>query len=195
MAPNSTFAHDRFSARKKFISFLGQRFYIFDHQVQLIAFVKQKAFKLKEDIRVFSDESMTREILAIQARSIIDWGAAYDVLDRTNGESVGGLKRKGWKSALLSDEWVMMDAQGQQVGTIKEDSVLMATIRRHVIAIVPQTFNFIVDGNTVGTAVQNWNFFLPKMQVDFTSDAGKRVDRRLALAAVVLLMAIEGRQN
>jgi hypothetical protein len=33
------------------------------------------------------------------------------------------------------------------------------------------------------------------MIVDFSSDPGKQLDRRLVAAAVVLLMAVEGRQQ
>jgi hypothetical protein len=33
------------------------------------------------------------------------------------------------------------------------------------------------------------------MEVDFSGDPGRNLDRRLVAAAIVLLMAIEGRQN
>jgi hypothetical protein len=190
----SAFQQDKFWARRKFLTFFGQKFYIFDSQDHLIAFVKQAAFKLKEDIRIYADEGMTQEILSIKARTILDWGAAYDVVDSTTGQKMGALKRRGWKS-LVSDEWIVMDAVDSEFGRIKEDSVLMATIRRHVLAIIPQNFNFFVGDSIAGTAKQNWNFFNPKMHVDFGSDPMRRIDRRLALASIVLLMAIEGRQQ
>jgi hypothetical protein len=47
----------------------------------------------------------------------------------------------------------------------------------------------------VGKAKQNFNLFAPKMHCDFSLDPGKKLDRRLALSAVILLMAIEGRQQ
>jgi hypothetical protein len=43
---------------------------------------------------------------------------------------------------------------------------------------------------------QAFNPFVFKAQVDFSDDPGGRIlDRRLALASVVLLLAIEGRQG
>jgi hypothetical protein len=68
-------------------------------------------------------------------------------------------------------------------------------VRRFLTAIIPQSFHFSVGGQMVGHVSQNWNFFAPKMAVDFTADPGKRLDRRIALAAVMQLMIIEGRQK
>ena len=61
--------------------------------------------------------------------------------------------------------------------------------------IIPQKYTFEMNGQQIGHAAQNWNFFAPKMNVDFTSDPGRQFDRRMATAAVVLLMAIEHRQK
>ncbi|HKD15555.1 MAG TPA: hypothetical protein VKE71_13555, partial [Candidatus Angelobacter sp.] len=61
--------------------------------------------------------------------------------------------------------------------------------------IIPQSYTFELGGQEIGTARQNWNFFAPKMEVDFTNDPGKRLDRRLVAAAIVLLMAVERRQS
>jgi hypothetical protein len=52
-----------------------------------------------------------------------------------------------------------------------------------------------LKGREIGSAKQNLNFFLPKMAVDLSGDLSREFDRRIAMAAVVLLMAIEGRQD
>ena len=41
---------------------------MYDGRGALIGLSKQKAFKLKEDIRFYTDETMTEERLLIQAR-------------------------------------------------------------------------------------------------------------------------------
>jgi uncharacterized protein YxjI len=189
------FALDRFWVRRKILTLLGQKFHVYDMQNNVVAFCKQKAFKLKEDIRVYSDESQSRELLSIRARKIIDWSVAYDVTDSQTQEKIGALKRRGWKSAFWRDEWVLMDAIDREIGNVQEDSALLAFIRRNLIDLVPQTFNFTVGGGHAGQAKQNFNFFAPQMHVDFSADAQRRLDRRLALASVILLMAIEGRQD
>src|SRR5687768_3136093 len=108
------FAHPHYLARKKIFSFLGQKYHLYAPDGSVAAFVKQAAFKLKEDIRVYSDESMTQQLLSIKARAIMDFSASYDVVDSRTNAKVGVLKRKGLKS-LLKDEWIVMDASEREV--------------------------------------------------------------------------------
>ena len=190
---NSAFAHDRYDVHVKIFSF-PRKYAVYDPHGQLVAYSKKSAFKLKEELRIFADEGMTHELLMVKARNIINFNAIYDITDSATGQNVGSLQRKGLKS-LLKDEWIVRDANEQEIGSIAEDSMALALVRRFVTAIIPQRFDFFVGGQEVGRAAQNWNFFAPKMAVDFSLDPGKRLDRRIALAAVMQLMIIEGRQK
>ena len=49
--------------------------------------------------------------------------------------------------------------------------------------------------NPIGEMKGTWNPFLVKYTVDFSRDHQQHLDRRLALASVVLLMCIEGKQG
>ena len=189
------FQQNEYLVRRKILTLFGAQFYIHDQQNNLIGYCKQKAFKLKEDIRIFTDESMQHELIAMKARKVLDISSAYDVYDSASQQKVGVLKRLGLKSAFLRDEWTIMDTNDAPVGSIKEDSMLLAIIRRHVTNLVPQSYDLDLGGTIVGKARQNFNFFAPKMRCDFSADPGRKLDRRLALAAVILLMAIEGRQG
>ena len=51
----STQYGDRFLLRRKFLKIFGQSFHIFDSNDQVCFFAKLKAFKLKEDVRIFAD--------------------------------------------------------------------------------------------------------------------------------------------
>ena len=187
------FQQDRFIARQKIFSFVPQ-FRFVDLNGNSLAFLRKKVFTWKDEVRVFTDESQTMELLYIKARKIIDWGTAFDVTDSINHQKVGALKRQAWKS-LLRKEWIILDENDQEIGKLQEDSMFLATIRRYVTNIIPQSYSFEIGGQPVGTARQNWNFFAPKMEVDFSIDPDKKFDRRLAAAAIVLLMAVEGRQS
>jgi len=191
---SSPFGLDRYIVRRKVLTLFAPQFHIYDETERMVGYVKQKAFKLKEDIRLYSDESMSTELLLIQARQILDISAAYDVIDSKSGQKVGALRRKGLKS-ILKDEWIIMDAGDAEIGLIQEDSALLATLRRFLTNLIPQKFLFQVRGRPVGMLKQAFNPFVFKAQVDFSEDPGKVLDRRLALAAVVLLLAIEGRQG
>jgi hypothetical protein len=187
------FQQDSFVARQKIFS-LAPCFYVQDQLGNALAFLRKKVFTWKDEIRVFTDQTQSLELLRIKARKVIDWGAAFDVTDSINNQKVGALKRRGWKS-VLRKEWTILDAVDQEIGKIREDSAMLAFVRRFITALLPQGYTFELNGQQVGTATQNWNLFAPRMYVDFTGDPGKRLDRRLAVAAVVLLMAVEGRQR
>ena len=151
----SPFDHNKYFAKKKFLKLFGGEIKIFDeNQSNLLFFVKQKAFKLKEDITVYADESQSQELLKIQARSIIDFGAAYDITDSVKGQKVGALRRKGLKS-ILRDSWEIMDAQDSVIGKITEDSMLMATLRRFLTNLIPQSLDITV-GETVVGSLNDW---------------------------------------
>jgi uncharacterized protein YxjI len=191
------FDYDRYMIRRKVFKLLGAAFHVYDEAGNLLMYSKQKAFKLKEDIRLYSDESMKVELLTITARSVIDFSAAYDVIDPLAGQKVGALRRKGW-SSLARDSWVLLDARDQEIGTIQEDSMVAALVRRFIDAaslLMPQKYHADMGGQLVCTYQQNYNPFVRRLTVDFTHDRNDRLDKRLGLAAGVLLQAIEGKQG
>jgi hypothetical protein len=158
---------------------------------------RQKAFRLREDIRVFSDASRSVELLSIRARQIIDFGAAYDVTDSLTGEWVGTVRRKGWQS-LLRDAWEFWDRSGAVIGVIQEDSMLLALLRRFLTNLVPQHYDMLDGaGQVFAEGDQFFNPFLYKLRLRFHSylPHGRRIDPRLALAGALLLAVIEGRQQ
>lgn len=140
---------------------------------------------------------MRTELLRIGARNWLDINATYDVVDATNEQKVGAMRRKGLKS-MMQDEWEILDAQDRVIGSVKEDSLALALLRRFVefaALLLPQKFSVEVGSRDVATFTQNKNPMLIKLACDFSADADGVLDRRLALAAAVLLCAIEGKQR
>ena len=54
---------------------LASQIYIRDANGNLMGYVKQKMFKLKEDINIFADETQTRQQFNIKADRVIDFSA------------------------------------------------------------------------------------------------------------------------
>lgn len=188
------FAPPTFLIRRKVFKLAGGAFHIFDPHGQLVMYSHMKAFKLKEDIRLYTGEDKQHELLAVHARQVLDISATYDVTDSSTGEKVGALRRKGMRS-LLRDEWLLLDPFDREIGLVREDSMGKALLRRFLTNLVPQSFDAVMNGQTVATFRQNFNPFVLKLTVDFSSDHGRLLDRRLGLAAALLLCAIEGRQG
>ncbi|TGL07920.1 hypothetical protein [Leptospira bouyouniensis] len=189
------YTFNKYFAKKSFLKIFGGEIRIFDeNKSKLLFFVKQKAFKLKEDITVYSDETKTKELLKIKARSVIDFSAIYDVVDMTSNENIGSLRRKGFKS-ILKDSWEILDTKEQVVGSIDEDSMLKAILRRFLTNLIPQQFLITLNQNPVGVLQQTFNPFVPQFKIDFSSDVTNALDRRMGIAIVILLQIIEGRQQ
>ncbi len=179
--------------RKKIFSFLGSAFHIYDANGQVVFYSKQKAFKLREDIRIYTGEDMQTEVLLIKARNIIDFSATYDVFDPRNNEKVGSLKRQGLAS-IVQDKWNILNAQDQQIGIIQEESLILGLVRRFVTNLIPQTYTGTINNVPVCEFKQNFNPFVVKISLDFSQDTNNWLDRRLGIAAAILLCAIEGKQ-
>jgi hypothetical protein len=153
-----------------------------------------KPFKLREDMRLYTGEAMQDEVLLIRARTIFDFSTAYDVIDSKTDERVGALKRRGFKSAIR-DEWILMDTEGREIGSIREDSMCFALLRRFLTSLIPQEYRGFVGSTEVCNFRQNFNPFVLKIRADFSRDNNGMLDRRLGLAAALLLCGVEGRQK
>lgn len=194
---DNRFRHPNYLVRKKFLKLIGASFYVDDPTGATILYAHQKGFKLKEDIRLYTGEDMTRELLTIKARKIFDLGATYDVWDAPTGQKLGALRRAGLKS-MLKDEWKILDTQDREIGIIEEDSLALALVRRFIdyaTLFLPQQYHGNIGGHTVLHFKQRKNPLLMKIETDFSMDTNNLFDRRLGLATAVLFCAIEGKQG
>jgi uncharacterized protein YxjI len=191
--PSDLFSADRYRIRRKFWKVFGASFHVYGPDGALLAYSKQKAFRLREDVRVYADEAMASPLLSIQARQIVDFSAAYDVVDARTGTKVGAARRKGFAS-LLRDSWEVLDEQDRFVARVREDSTGLALLRRFLTNLVPQSFR-VEDGSGAEVARfrQRWNPVVYSLEVAIPSSCP--VDRRLLFGVAVLLAAVEGRQS
>ena len=190
---NSIFQHHQYLLKRQVFALTG-KFRFYDPGGNLVMFSEQTMFKLREDIRVYADESKTQEVLAIKARQIIDFSAAFDVVDSATGQKVGALRRRGLQS-ILRDEWEVLDVNDAVVGKLFEDSMGLALLRRFLTGLVPQNYDLLVGESRAADLKQNFNPFTYELNIDFSMDVAHQLDRRLGIAAGILLAAIEGRQS
>ena len=189
-------AGEQFTVRSKVLKILGASFHVFDENGQVVAYCQQKAFKLREDIRLFTNESKTETLLTMKARSVIDFGVTFDIT-LPSGESIGSLRRKGLKS-MFRDSWLLYSPEGVELATMREDSGTMAMLRRlhEAFALLsPQKFQITkTDGTHVATLRTHFNLFVYRLGVSIHTE-DEEVDELMVLAAACLIAAIEGRQS
>lgn len=102
------------------LSTLSNDFTATDSTGKIIAYVKQKLFKLKEDITIYSDESQTKINYTIKADKWIDFSAAY-ALYSYNRTEIGKIARKGWRS-IWRAQYEIIDQNQQHQYSINEES-------------------------------------------------------------------------
>jgi hypothetical protein len=97
---------------------------------------------------------------------------------------------------MLRDEWQVLDANDNQIGVLFEDSMGMALLRRFLLGSwLPQNYDITLGETRVADLKQNFNLFRYELNLDFSMDPSQQLDRRLGIAAGILLAAVEGRQS
>jgi uncharacterized protein YxjI len=80
---------------------LASQIYVSDADGNQVFYIKQKLFKLKENIEIFSDSSKTMKLYTVKADRIIDFSPEFTLYDQ-NESAIGSVKRLGRKSIWKS---------------------------------------------------------------------------------------------
>jgi uncharacterized protein YxjI len=164
-------------------------------------FVEQARFKFKEDIRFFTDETKTQELLRIKARQRFDPRATYDVTT-PDGAKVGEIKKVFGKS-LLRSTYEFQTTGGEPVEA-RERSLAVALFRRLVGFVpwignyadwlpIPYHFDFRRGEDVVGSHERKKWKFRDTYTIDMSADPQRTVDRRMVLAIAVGMDALQAR--
>ena len=188
------FQYPQYLLKRQVLALTG-KFRLYNASGEMVMYSQQKMFKFKEDIRIYADESRSQELLYIQARQILDFAAAYDVIDSQGNVKVGVLRRKGFRS-IIQDEWEVLDPADQPIGVLREDSLTLGLLRRFLLgSLLPQNYDLLFGEGRVADYKQRFNLFRYELDLDFSMDTAQRLDRRLGIAAAILLATVEGRQS
>jgi uncharacterized protein YxjI len=102
---------------------LSPQFHVRDAKGREVAYVKQKLFKLKEDISVFENESQTNIQYKIRANQWIDWSASYLFFDKQGGQ-LGRMGRQGARS-LWKATYEIFDMENKMDFKIEEENAFV----------------------------------------------------------------------
>ncbi|MFT4093574.1 MAG: hypothetical protein QM640_08035 [Niabella sp.] len=102
------------------ITTIANDFEAVDAKGETIAYVREKIFKLKDDVDVYSDKTKTRRLFNIKANQWIDWSTSYKVTT-DDGQSLGRIGRKGWRS-IWKATYEIFDENDQKEFHVQEDN-------------------------------------------------------------------------
>ena len=102
------------------ITTLSSDFTITDAREKSLFYVRQKMFKLLEEITVSRDSTQSQKLYSIKANKWLDFSAAYNFTNAA-GQDLGKIARKGWAS-IFKAHYEVFDAQQKLNYTIREEN-------------------------------------------------------------------------
>jgi len=196
------FARDKFLVNQKWRSF-REKYYVYDEQNRQL-FTVERPFRLlfRRNITVYHDATKKDPVL------FIDQDHFWELFDRTytvrtpDGEQLARLSRNNF-SSLFRRSWEIRAATGNLIVKVREDTVALAVVRR-LLNFLPfgdllmkTDFHFIAydpAGNErkIGSFDRRIGLF-DKYVLDLSADSQRTLDRRVGLAAAILLDTAEKR--
>lgn len=170
---------------------------------QLIGYVRQKMFKLKEAVTIFADREQTRPIFRIAADRVLDISAQYHIED-ASGAPVGTLRRRGLRSIWRAHYEIYRD--GQPLLEIREENP-WTKVADSVFGDLPiigmlsgYLFHPAYRVSYTGTAapllraVKQPAFWEGRYTVQ-RAGSGSPADERLAVLCILMMLLLERRRG
>jgi hypothetical protein len=178
---------------RKGLQQLGGGFTVCESSGGRLLYGRGRSFSFRDELRLYYADDRKREAMALKARKIATVGSAYDVVDPEDG-LLGSIVGKGL-SALIQERLAILDPEGREIGTIREDSAALSLVRKLVTNLIPRRYDIEVSDMTVCRLTMRHSFPLAvllahgarRVEVDLSDDFAKQLDKRLGLAAGVLL--------
>ena len=185
------------------VTSLANDFNVKDANGKSLAYVRQKMFKLKEAISVFSNENKTELLYKINADRIIDFNASYSFTN-ADEEVIGRIGRKGAKS-ILKAHYEIFNQDNKQEFVINEENP-WAKVGDAVLGEIPIVGIFTgyfcnpryaikrVDGTIVARLSKEASFMGRKFKLDKLSELNEGEGERMVLA-IMMMSLLERRRG
>ena len=176
--------------RKKVLALTGQ-YWIEDQAGNPLGYSKQKMLRLKEDIRIFTDETMTRELFQVRQQQILDIWGTFAVIDSGSNALLGYVRRRALTSTFVADEWEIRDPANNLVGEIKE-STGRGLARKWIPggSLIPERLTMTLGGLPVAYINQQFKIVGDIWEIE-CQNLPAMFDRRVFLGGVILMGMIE----
>lgn len=179
------------------IGTLANDFIAKDAQGGMIAYVRQKMFKFKEDVVLFSDQSKSKELYRIKADKWIDFNTTYSFTN-ANEAYMGSVGRKGMKS-LWKASYTIFNPEKVEEYTVSEENP-WAKVGDAVLGEIPIVGMFTgylcnpkyivkdLNGNIVARLSKQASFFGRKFKLDSLTTIPAEDGERMMLALMMIVL-------
>lgn len=181
---------------------IGTQIRVADSTGRMVAYVKQKALRLKEDVSVFADEGQQQLLYRIRADRMMDFNASYSITDGS-GMVVGAVRRRGGRS-IWRASYTLVDASGMEVGQVREENPWVK-VADNLVGEVPIVgiftgflFNpaYLIDlrGSTVLRLKKRAAFMEGRFEVEQRA-AVSDADEALLIPSLIVTVLLERRRG
>lgn len=180
---------DYYKLTKKVMALTNQ-YSIEDGKGNMLGYTKQKMFKLKEDIRVYTDDKMVTELFRIQQDQVMDMWGTFSVIDSSSNTCVGKIKRSPL-SDIGADSYDIMEPNGLIMGRILESSG-RGLMRKYLPGgnLIPEQVCVECNGKKVADVKQNFKMIGDSWEVR-CNEIPAQLNRRTLVAAMLMMSMIE----
>ena len=179
------------------ITTLASDFTITDRNENSLAYVRQKMFRLKEDVVVFNNESKSQENFRIRANQWIDFNASYAITD-SFGKNLGKIARKGMRS-IWKATYNIFDQNDTQKYKVQEENAWVKVLDGMVgeIPIIGMFTGYFLNpsyivhdnnGNEIYRLKKMPSFFGRKFQLDQINDIPDNEETLVVLSLMMMVL-------
>jgi len=175
---------------------LAPQIYVQDALGVTACYVKQKLFRLKEKVEVYTDESRSHLLCTIGADRMLDFNASYHF--RTpEGGTLGSVRRRGMKS-LWRAHYEILDDRDQQEYEIRETNAFIK-ILDSVIGEIPviglftgfffnPRYEVTQNGQTILKVTKHRAFFESRFTIEQVIPVSDKDELRLMLSLLMFVL-------
>lgn len=172
-----------------------------DAQGDVLAYVQQKLFKLKEAVTVYADANKERTNYTMKADRIIDFSARYH-FKSADGVDLGSVKRRGLRS-FWKATYEISDSVGEVCFKVTEANPWVKMIDT-VLGGIPvlgfftgyflhPSYNVLQDDKTVVRMTKQPAFFEGRFAVERNQELSEVDEERILLSLMMLVLLERGR--
>lgn len=179
------------------ITTFSNDFVIKDANDNMLAYVRQKMFKLKEEIQIYNNDSKQQLLYTIKANKWLDFSAAYTFTNE-HGIAIGQVLRKGWAS-IWKARYDILDAQNNKDLFIEENNAWIKVIDSFFgqIPVINLFTGYLfnpkynvkrVDGTLIAQLIKKPSFFGRKFELNKHNDFKKDEEQRIILSLMMMVL-------
>lgn len=176
---------DHYRIQRQTWRFSGKSYQIYTPASE-IAFYVERRMTMRGEYSIYADEKKSIELLRIDTKRVGNSLAGSIVTDIGSGQKIGTFRYSGI-DLMAKNKWTLLDSYDNEIGVMDEVIDNMSLISRILSSNSPKQYKCAVGGNLVFVFNELPNVFGFTMDMDYTVDNQKVLDRKLGIAAAAVI--------